>query len=560
MQSFYGGRKGESLIIVKSFDSINSMNAFFNEGANTLREVGYGEHVIINTVNRSNPENGKLFRRGFEGAELVAQIVGPQGPAPETEIVDYNSLSNYDGSGSWSLANNLVSGKTNDDIKYRWMNVEDEFGNYIGMQIGFKIPYTAFDFESEKGSAYDNTMVTLLEEKPFYSKWKITIPEGIHGIDSSNIEIYETPNGKRLRYVQTDYKNKPEGEKQYIDIGEYKTISGVSLSSNGVLTVAYTYGEATPLDETIKWIKKDSKTRGIDLANDGTITVTYNTGEQDVYENALVWISKISLEENGEFKILYNNNQSYNKTLRWINKGTVTENGTLIFYYNTGEIAESYDNYFKFIKDIRIDTGNIEGEGTQKVVVSYNNSKDEVYLGKGLNYIIEAIVTTAKDISDAIEKYPNSENDLKNTKPYRLLVLYADPTKRGNVSYPSKVFNTLRADWKDLGDVRGEAEGLRIIGHFDSTDNLKLNGEWLPPEKVEGYTNERAGWGYTIGERKILYFYDYNLKKWYSIGKTSVNADDVVILDKNVNDEPSEESTLSNNGIWFVVEESNSAE
>ena len=123
MQSFYGGRKGESLIIVKSFDSVNSMNAFFNQGAETLSEVGYGEHVIINTVNRSNPENGKLFRRGFEGAELVAQIVGPQGPAPETEIVDYNSLGGYDGSGSWSLADDLVSGKTNDDIKYRWMNV-----------------------------------------------------------------------------------------------------------------------------------------------------------------------------------------------------------------------------------------------------------------------------------------------------------------------------------------------------------------------------------------------------------------------------------------------------
>ena len=63
--SFYGGRKGASFVIVKNFPDIPSMVAKFILG-NSYTEVNYDEYVIINTVNKNHPDNGKIFKRGYD--------------------------------------------------------------------------------------------------------------------------------------------------------------------------------------------------------------------------------------------------------------------------------------------------------------------------------------------------------------------------------------------------------------------------------------------------------------------------------------------------------------
>jgi len=63
--SFYGGRKGASFVIVKSYPDIPTMVAAFKQGtAYTI--VNFDEYVLINAVNKNHPDNGKIFRRGYD--------------------------------------------------------------------------------------------------------------------------------------------------------------------------------------------------------------------------------------------------------------------------------------------------------------------------------------------------------------------------------------------------------------------------------------------------------------------------------------------------------------
>jgi hypothetical protein len=63
--SFYGGRRGASFVIVKSYPDIISMTNEFGRGPN-FNEVEFDEYVIINTINKNHPDNGKIFRRGYD--------------------------------------------------------------------------------------------------------------------------------------------------------------------------------------------------------------------------------------------------------------------------------------------------------------------------------------------------------------------------------------------------------------------------------------------------------------------------------------------------------------
>ena len=89
--SFYGGRPGFSCVVVKYFSSVNAMVEKFKMGGN-YSEVHYNEYVLINTDNKNDPDNGKLYRRGYDyqndmgGAEYIGQIVGPSSGTPYFQL------------------------------------------------------------------------------------------------------------------------------------------------------------------------------------------------------------------------------------------------------------------------------------------------------------------------------------------------------------------------------------------------------------------------------------------------------------------------------------------
>ena len=113
LNSFYGGKQGISPIIKHSFKYVSetdpaylvaieglednsedkkaidaeTMNLCFSDP--NYREVWYNEYCIIDTPNKNNPNNGKLYRRTLKSqgstglyAEYIGQIVGPAGSNP----------------------------------------------------------------------------------------------------------------------------------------------------------------------------------------------------------------------------------------------------------------------------------------------------------------------------------------------------------------------------------------------------------------------------------------------------------------------------------------------
>ena len=120
MSSFYGGKEGRSFVIAKTFPSISEMATAFAQGYN-YSDVKFDEYVLINTEYRDNPENGRIYRRGYDfdnterkimsyakgnslayaeeeinagGAEYIGTIVGPAGRAPAFNLGLYDDVSN----------------------------------------------------------------------------------------------------------------------------------------------------------------------------------------------------------------------------------------------------------------------------------------------------------------------------------------------------------------------------------------------------------------------------------------------------------------------------------
>ena len=94
MESFYGGKRGKSVYIAKTYSSVQEMNEDFAKGTATLSEVGYGEYVLIDTVDKQDRDNGKIYYRNIESVPVyIGKISGPQGNCPELTIVAYDDLS-----------------------------------------------------------------------------------------------------------------------------------------------------------------------------------------------------------------------------------------------------------------------------------------------------------------------------------------------------------------------------------------------------------------------------------------------------------------------------------
>lgn len=96
MDSFYGGKQGVSFVIKASFNSIKEMADSFKKNED---KVWFGEYCLIDTINKNDKDNGKIFRRGvatstnsaYGGGEYIGQIVGPSSGTP---LFQFDTLKN----------------------------------------------------------------------------------------------------------------------------------------------------------------------------------------------------------------------------------------------------------------------------------------------------------------------------------------------------------------------------------------------------------------------------------------------------------------------------------
>lgn len=202
MNSFYGGKPGASLIIVKHFNTYDEMVNKFKEG-DKYTEVQYDQYVIIG---KDDPnKQGNIYRRGYlttdnyneGGAEFVLNITGPAGSMSELNFVPYNTISNteeikYDENnpfaetlyiGEFTIDNeDLVPGDKNSVINWKVRNTKSKQGQ-VKSDIALQIPYPVVDLTVQpltkkqiEGGA--KMGLTVDKNEPFYQKWTLAIPEG----------------------------------------------------------------------------------------------------------------------------------------------------------------------------------------------------------------------------------------------------------------------------------------------------------------------------------------------------------------------------------------------
>lgn len=557
MESFYGGRKGISFTLVKSFNTIEEMDAFFYKGPATLGEVGYGEYVIIDTIVNnhlySDPDNGKIYRRGYEGAEYVGQIVGPKGDAPELEWTSYTTLINSGKEvaiGELSVGNgDLVPGLykksdgslgRNKTIKYVYADIKNKYGDIIGVDLGLQIPYTSFTFDTDNSRLefYQNPQISRMPDSgPFYEHWTIALPRGITGDDIRNLEMVAVEDAtltnkdnanKTILQYQTVKHEIGEGDPRYdkemsetVYLADYNVIDNVIVQDDGTIVVKYTAQNNSVFEKVVKWIKD------IQMSDTGVITVNYNNSSYETLEKFVTWVTGVSFNDNGQFTMTFNNSNipTFTKQLVWVRNIELNNDGTLTVIYNTGD-KKAYNQFIRTISKVDVHDGEDED---QIMYVTYNTDNKEYPISSPLNYVREMAVTPPED-----------------DNPFHLYVYYAAPTSRGNITHNGKT------GWVDLGYVRGKQEAIGIIGELESTNQLQQDGAWLNPLQVQGGSADNAGWGYTIGED--VWFYDYYNKAWYTPGKFASTPSNFIVA---AADEDSA-GDLYEGGIWMVTETSQS--
>lgn len=386
------------------------MIQFFRKGAETAAEVDYGEYVIIDTIKNchstSNPDNGKIFRRGLDvnneyaGGIYIGQIVGPKGDTPELKVTSYEELNsrnpdmsmkypqrvnneyNMDDGGMvpGSFIDDYGERQFNDSIKYAYTNVYDPFKNLIGCLIGFQFPQLTIDFEGESSSPYigkidrpDGTYYyqDLLNEDgqyydeyaekwlhPMYQKWQVRIPHGIHGMDVVDLELI--PTQLKVEGQSADFS----GATLYTDVNCQTPLldsdgNPIIIRRGGNLMLGDNYNPTTPsalfmYNGQIRYVKKSDccdyefRYKERDYSNSELGQVSYRT------IGKLTDIQKVEVSENGIMTIFYNNNspQEIPNKMRWIDSiekqsVTLSDAGTLRFTFNTLD-SDGVNEYVEF--------------------------------------------------------------------------------------------------------------------------------------------------------------------------------------------------------------------
>lgn len=488
--SFYGGRRGASFIIVKSYKTVlapekdniafnklirkdlglpedseiselnrnkwlsdNCMVYCFKQGGN-YKLVNYDEYVIIDTNNKNDINNGKIYKRGYDynnelgGAIYIGQIAGPAGMAPHSELKSYDKVQDMttedglvipsDGTtiedeslnqyrktkASLSVNGNkdLLPGKYydqlgeeqfNDNIEYIACSIRDANSNESTVHIGFKIPYHVIEYSASSVS-------------PYYHRSDAENKEDDNWDEQGSISNFI--NEKLVERI--DDKTHPFFSQWKVNIP--KGIKGDAANNFRVTTVIEEEGKLIELQDY----------DGIE--DDRNITDNHKR-QILVYD-----YYNYDINESGDPVSLYLGD--YNMVDRF----DIDDNGTITVYY-THKDEDVFEHKIKMIQSTSINTGSIEGEGNQKIHIAYNNG-DEQDIGNPINYIMKTA------ISDA----------------YHLLVLYSDPEKRQeivrlgkNASYDG------RNDWHDIGYI-GQGNIGAIVGKSSDT-NIQTIAETLPP-------------------------------------------------------------------------------
>lgn len=662
--SFYGGRDGRPMVIKKKYLTVNSMIEEFKDPENI--EVNFGEYAIIETANRNNPENGRIFRRGtdyqnltnkyvdswilntetnlFElqsigayGAIFVSQVVGPSGNAPHLHLLstksdvieqyqDYNNKPGYDvkigeqDSEASVHLQNLVPGKNedgtfNDKISWNYCSVRDENQQETNAYVGFEIPYTVIEFQANSVDPYfnrtdkDNPQINFINDPlaegrtddgqhPFYEKWKINIPKGIHGESIENIQvgiaaedIYvfdftdkntadsrdengklkvkayngrddDIINSRQVLYCTiVDYDRIPEGDKYKIYLGDYNIIDNISLADDGTFIIEYSHNDdykkekTDEKDERLTWITGAS----LDVDN-GHLDIETNNEKNEIHTD-LTWVKELSIDDNGVLNTITTTgqNQIENQQLQWVKDIEISTDGTvdIIYVDDTEEKVHrtTKDNLIQWVTNVTLNPEN----GDFKL--DYNNGTASVEKSlqwvKNIDFNEEGTVTInytnqeSKEYANLIDwiKSINIAQDGTVTviSNNGTELLAADqPQLKWSTNIKVNEDGTITTEYNN-GDPQTQGPTMDWIKTATLDEQKNLNIDYVNAEDISVSLKTVNN----INLENGSFFATYNTGETAQIGSVDNATVNMIAGDETTTDT----SNLRNGGIFFIIEE-----
>lgn len=471
MESFYGGRRGERFDLVKSFATISDMvNAFRQGGSYT--DVNYGEYVIIDTVSKSHPDNGKLYRRGMDytneetgGAEYIGQICGSQGETPELRITQLDDIQeildgvesvggsyegNTAGRQAWELhPSHWIENGTDryfDNIEYAYYTIRDEGYNVIGCYLGFKIPKFQADFEVEHVNSHDPLTIENLDNTHnFYDKWHLCIPAGRHGQD----------------FVDALTKSKEYGHSIYIHTKGYENLDVGELSEETWI------GDIQDIDS----IEIDESPQG-----NSRLKVKYNSFLRNEQGFLVDKEGNILTEDKGSHEGILKE-QYIDTPIKYIKNVDVDENSkkiavTYSVYDDNGDfLREEIGTPIKFIDKIELDEAN-------RIKLTYNTldqngDKEFIKIGDPIRFIVDVSVNPDTKKLHVVYNVPLQEKNLDGTFKY----IEGEPVYLKDANDNNIIEEDLGDPIEYISDVRFDEESKRLQIQFNTSNEYFFIGE-----------------------------------------------------------------------------------
>lgn len=396
MDSLYGGHQGVSFVLKEAFSSVDDMKSKFALG-NSYTDVWFGEFCIIDTPNKNDPDNGKIYERGLDyqnsngGAIYRGQIVGSSSGTPylqmntldEVTAQSKKALSDYeyrryptgkdssggyitsDGSDGAAIAsfdfntsNALVPGKKsdgtfNDTIKYTWCNIrKDNADTDSWFYVGWQIPYTVIDYAIHMNSPYDKSGAVLTdatdisriddETHPYYEKWDLGLPKGIKGDTLRNLRVITpTSANKNSIYASTAFTvDNTTGETKVGAAGYAGIDDDIAAGRQIIVFDYYIYDKKLNPTPYMIYLGDFDTITNIEVSDDGTLTISYTHNDDTVYSKKIKWVKSVALttgdgSNGGHFTLTYNNSDAaYTTDLTWVKGISIADDGTVTYTYS----------------------------------------------------------------------------------------------------------------------------------------------------------------------------------------------------------------------------------
>ena len=371
MDSFYGGKSSLSFVLKGRFDSITDMVQAFKRG-DSDRDVGYNEFCIIDTPNKNDVDNGKIYQRGLDytnnmgGSLYKGQIVGPMSGTPFMQMNTIQEVKNrsiksipedwervyptgYDtddkghvigykttldaGEENKPIATfpfskahdtSLVPGKDEDgtfvdEITWTWCNIRMPDGNKSSWYyVGFTIPYMVVEYDTHAVSQYnsagnyqaDTTTVERTDDRthPFFTSWDFGIPKGIKGDAIRNLRVITPTSGDTIYAPSAITVDTETGLVSLGAAGYAGQAEDIAAGRKILVFDMYYYDGQINPDPVMIYVGDFNKIDNITLADDGTLTVDFSHDNNTVFSRKIKWITSTTLSPDTGVFIVNYNN------------------------------------------------------------------------------------------------------------------------------------------------------------------------------------------------------------------------------------------------------------